>query len=418
MAFLRRVLEHQPVYYLGTDTGQVWRGSPEVGWTKLCECGAAPVNAIGPDLFRNERIFVVLKGPTSPGRIKELDRLANGTWQSKTIDAGFAPDVDVEQLFSVAVDPAVPATQGTTIYVGTDQGVYRGHVDELVFDPSVAALAHIPPILGDWTWRRSPDVPFVSVTDLEVQQNFQAHDQSGIVRAGTYGRGVFELNRASTKGPVEKPPLVLSVQAIQRLEDGAPPYPTVQIPVTFEGGKLARETPFELAPAKGMEVTLEAPEEVEVNGVELKFTGWAVGPRSETSGKITLKADEATKAVAFYEGEEAGEGRKAKPPETTLSAGAKQVCVQSFTHGLQLSWDVSDGVPPVTVKAEIAYPDKHIENMELKFIQGDQTFPMSYPGGGTVKVKVVATDADDASSSAEASVELKPCPSETPTQQR
>ena len=97
MAFLRRVLEHQPVYYLGTDTGQVWRGSPEVGWTKLCECGAAPVNAIGPDLFRNERIFVVLKGPTSPGRIKELDRLANGTWQSKTIDAGFAPDVDVEQ---------------------------------------------------------------------------------------------------------------------------------------------------------------------------------------------------------------------------------------------------------------------------------------------------------------------------------
>jgi len=153
MAFLRRVLEHQPVYYLGTDTGQVWRGSPEVGWTKLCECGAAPVNAIGPDLFRNERIFVVLKGPTSPGRIKELDRLANGTWQSKTIDAGFAPDVDVEQLFSVAVDPAVPATQGTTIYVGTDQGVYRGHVDELVFDPSVAALAHIPPILGDWTWR-------------------------------------------------------------------------------------------------------------------------------------------------------------------------------------------------------------------------------------------------------------------------
>jgi len=94
------------------------------------------------------------------------------------------------------------------------------------------------------------------------------------------------------------------------------------------------------------------------------------------------------------------------------------MCVQSFTHGLQLSWDVSDGVPPVTVKAEIAYPDKHIENMELKFIQGDQTFPMSYPGGGTVKVKVVATDADDASSSAEASVELKPCPSETPTQQR
>ena len=169
--------------------------------------------------------------------------------------------------------------------------------------------------------------------------------------------------------------MVLSVQAIQRLEDGAPPYPTVQIPVTFEGGKLAPETPFELAPAKGMEVTLEAPEEVEVNGVELKFTGWAVGPRSETSGKITLKADEATKAVAFYEGEEAGEGRKAKPPETTLSAGAKQVCVQSFTHGLQLSWDVSDGVPPVTVKPRSPILTSTLRTWSLSSSRAIRLFP-------------------------------------------
>jgi hypothetical protein len=118
-----------------------------------------------------------------------------------------------------------------------------------------------------------------------------------------------------------------------------------------------------------------------------------------------LKADEATKAVAFYEGEEAGEGQKAKPPEITISASAQQVCVQSFTHALQLSWDVSEGVPPVSV---IAYPDKHIENMELRFIRGAQTFPVTYPEGGTVKVKVAATDACEASSSAEASVELAP----------
>src|SRR5262249_7941163 len=77
-----------------------------------------------------------------------------------------------------------------------------------------------------------------------------------------------------------------------------------------------------------------------------------------------------------------------------------QVCVQSFTHALQLSWDVSEGVPPVSVKAEIAYPDKHIENMELRFIRGAQTFPVTYPEGGTVKVKVAATDAGEASSSA------------------
>jgi hypothetical protein len=54
-------------------------------------------------------------------------------------------------------------------------------------------------------------------------------------------------------------------------------------------------------------------------------------------------------------------GSEGKASETTISANAQQVCVQSFTHGLQLSWDVFDGVPPVAVKAEIAYPDKHIE---------------------------------------------------------
>src|SRR5262249_46914918 len=42
--------------------------------------------------------------------------------------------------------------------------------------------------------RRSPGVP--------LQQVFQAHDHSGVVRAGTYGRGVFELNRASSKVPL------------------------------------------------------------------------------------------------------------------------------------------------------------------------------------------------------------------------
>ena len=56
MAFRSRRLEETPVYYLGTVSGQVWRGSPEVGWIKLCECGAA-INAIAPDLFRNERIL-------------------------------------------------------------------------------------------------------------------------------------------------------------------------------------------------------------------------------------------------------------------------------------------------------------------------------------------------------------------------
>jgi hypothetical protein len=165
--------------------------------------------------------------------------------------------------------------------------------------------------------------------------------------------GVFELNRASPKGPIQKPPLVLSVQAVQRLEDGAPSYPSVQISVTFKGGKVTGETPFALAPPKGMEVTFEAPEEVEVNGVELKFTGWAIGQRSETLRKIT----------------------QAKPPETTISASAQQVCVQSFTHGLQLSWDVSDGVPPVAVKARSPIPTNTLKTWSLSSSRAIRLFP-------------------------------------------
>ena len=106
MAFKSRVLEEAPVYYLGTDTGQVWRGSPEVGWTKLCECGnGSAINSIGPDLRRNERIFVAIGWNSGPGRIKQLTRLANGTWSVTDIDGTFTPQLTVGQIFSIVVDP-------------------------------------------------------------------------------------------------------------------------------------------------------------------------------------------------------------------------------------------------------------------------------------------------------------------------
>ena len=408
MAFRSRVLEEQPVYYLGTSTGQVWRGSPQVGWTKLCECGAS-VNAIAPDLVQNERVYVALSGSSSPGRIKELSRLGGGTWATKTIDAAFAPELDVTSVTSIVVDPMVGGAQGTTVYVGTDQGMYRGHADAIILDPSVSALIHRPPIFGDWTWRRSPGVPNVKVMDVEVHQNFQAHDRSGIIRAGTYGRGIFELGRISPKPP-HKLPVTLSVQAVQRLKDGAPSYPNVGIPVVVEGKKARGDTPFSLAPPKGAEVTLEAPRDVRVNGVELEFAGWVIaGQRSERTPKITLRVDEATQAIAYYEGEEEPANPKAKPPVAALRTSADQMCAQSLTHSLLLSWNVSDGSAPIIVRAEIAYPDKHIENIELKSSEGSQLFPMSFADGGNLAIKIVATDFSGASSSATSTVRLEPC---------
>jgi photosystem II stability/assembly factor-like uncharacterized protein len=172
VAFRRkRAFDSPLVYYVGTDTGQVWRGSPEVGWRRLCDCGA-PVNAVATDLILDDRLVVVFGGPSRSGRIKELWRQPNDTWDISDIDAGFNPALRVDAITSVVIDPL-----GTGwVFVGTDQGVYRGQREN-----------------GQWIWTRSPGVPNVWVTDLEAHDSSVFVRPTGVVRAGTYGRGVFEL---------------------------------------------------------------------------------------------------------------------------------------------------------------------------------------------------------------------------------
>jgi hypothetical protein len=410
MAFKSRVLEEQPVYYLGTDTGQVWRGSPEVGWTKLCECGnGAAVNSIGPDLRLNERIFVAIKRSSGPGRIKQLTRLTDGTWNVTDIDGTFTPELGVGQVFTIVVDPAIPETQGTAIYIGTDQGVYRGFLGRLVAKPFATAV--IPPIgIESWTWRRSPGVPNVAVTELMVHQNFQAHDSSGVIRASTYGRGLYEVNRGLTVFPVDPRPVTIAVHAIQLGEDGVPPSVPAQITVLVDGERHVRVAPFEFAPGNRAEVVLEAPAEVKTEDALLRFVGWALpGGKHSAERRITLKASEAMNAVANYEEAQSIPDKGAKPIRLIASATAQRLCVQNVTHELVLSWEILDGHRPASVHAEIAYPDRHREAIGLKPIQGTQSFPISYPAGGTVGVKMTATDSTDKPAVTESAVPLEPC---------
>lgn len=71
-------------------------------------------------------------------------------------------------VFAVAVDPASP----TTIYVGSDVGVWRGSRVNLT-----------------WTWDLfSFGLPESGVTDLQI------HQPTRLLRAATYGRGVWEVN--------------------------------------------------------------------------------------------------------------------------------------------------------------------------------------------------------------------------------
>jgi hypothetical protein len=424
VAFRSRLMEAQPVYYLGTDTGQIWRGSPEAGWLRLCECGAK-VNAIGVDLFSNERIFAVLDRTTSPGRVKEITRGFRGrTWDVRDVDGGFDPPLAVKKLTSIVVDPAVPRAQGTTIYVGSDQGVYRGRAEPPVIQPADLATeaaggqpaerapaVPLPlPVFENWTWRRSPGVPNVWVSDLEVHQSFVARDASGIIRAGTYGRGIFELNRAVSGGVFEKPPIVLSVQALQVGEDGAPPPVSVSVTIVTKDGKYARTTPFDLAFAGQAQVTLEAPRELRTRDAVLEFSGWFVpGRRPDGSPRITLDVAEAARAVAYYEGEEQAHDPKAPPLSIDASATGRDVCVQSLTHEIVVTWAIHGGQRPATARVAIQYPDGHVEHFELKPIEGSQAFPLTYPKGGSARVTVTATDAAGARDSARGDVLVDAC---------
>jgi hypothetical protein len=407
MAFKSRVLGERPVYYLGTDTGQVWRGSPEVGWTKLCECGnGIAINSIGPDPRRDERIFVVTARNTGPGRIKQLTR-TDGTWQVANIDGTFTPELSVGQIFSIVVDPTIPETLGTAVYIGTDQGVYRGFLGEPVIKPFAAAV--IPPIgIDNWTWRRSPGVPNVVVTEIQTHQNFQAHDSSGVIRASTYGRGLYELNR--TIPPFDPRPITVAVQAVQIGDDGAPPSLPVQITVLLNRERYVRAAPFEFTPGDGSEVVLEAPAEVKTDDAVLRFVGWALpGGRRSSEPRIVLEASEAVNVIANYQEVQSIPDKDAKPLGVNATATARQVCLQNVTHELVLSWEVLDGQRPATVSAEVAYPDRHVEGIGLKPIQGTQPFPINYPAGGTLRVKMIAMDSTGKLAVTESAVPLEPC---------
>jgi len=248
------------------------------------------------------------------------------------------------------------------------------------------------------------------VIDLKVHQNFAGHDRSGIVRAGTYGRGIFELTQLPPPRQIEKPPITLSVQAVLRDEDGAPSPVSARMPVSMKDQKATRETPFDFPTIAGAEVALEAPAEIEEEEGVLKFTGWAIpGKRSVRSNKTTVKLNEAATATAYYEMEKRKPNPKAKPLHISVSTEVQQICEPGYTHKLKLAWDTIDGQRPVTVRAEITYPDRHIESMEFKPSEGFQPFPINYPQGGEVKVKVIARDFTGQSSSATSTVELQPC---------
>ena len=143
------------VYFVGTDTGEVWYGTedfstipPLPSWEKTaCSNSGKKVNKVAADPYDHRRAFAVFDG--AAGRIRVCHRDGINSWSGETIDEAFTPEVFVGHVTSIVVDPSVK----NTVYIGTDQGVYKGVQDV----PSPKSGAEEPPIplpipSGGWRW--------------------------------------------------------------------------------------------------------------------------------------------------------------------------------------------------------------------------------------------------------------------------
>ena len=159
------------LYYAGTSNGRLFAGPNGANWQEVfvSPAGAAAVVDIDVDLNDPQRIFLALSR-TGNGRIFLLRR-ASAQPTSMT-----ALDITSDLPTSLRVNSlAVDRMQTFVIFAGTDKGVYRGRSSD-----------------NGATWHWTPytnGMPAVTdIRDLEV------HPTTGVLRAATHGRGVYEVN--------------------------------------------------------------------------------------------------------------------------------------------------------------------------------------------------------------------------------
>jgi hypothetical protein len=387
----RRAFTSPIVYYVGTDSGQIWRGSPEVGWTKICECGGS-VTWISVDLNLDERIVVIFKGVTS-GQIREFNNFSNGIWRMSLMDQDFVTELQVNALTCVEIDPL----DSSKVYVGTDQGMYRGRKEN-----------------NQWVWTRSAGIPNVWVRSLQVHGSFDFPRLTGSVYAATFGRGIYELERTPPIAPIPfvlQPPVYsVRVDSFRIGEEGGPSVFNAVIPVTSSAltGKFV--TPIDFSILKGVEITLQAPEKIQFQDQILRFAGWAVdGHSAGRNPRLRVPIGKNTQILSYYEKERTIPDAKIPLPEVKLSASAQQVCQQHLSHRLSVSLSVAGGQPPISLSLEIIRFKRQAEVVGLRNLVGFHDFLLNEPSGGEVQLTVAATDQRNKKNSAKAVVQLKRC---------
>jgi hypothetical protein len=164
------------VYYAATDDGELYAGVDGDGWERVfdvaADCGAtaAAITDVEVDLDDSAVVYLATDGDDTC-RVVRLRRSDPDELAMTAQDITF--DLPEEVIVSaLAIDRLNPGT----IYVGTtDRAVYRGR-------PVGAA--------GTWRWDRYSDgLPLATcITDLLV------HPATCVLRAGTCGRGAFEVD--------------------------------------------------------------------------------------------------------------------------------------------------------------------------------------------------------------------------------
>jgi hypothetical protein len=234
----------------------------------------------------------------------------------------------------------------------------------------------------------------------------QSGNRTGVIRAATYGRGLYELQRVTFPAL----PVTLAVQAIQIDGDGPAHSIPAAIVATVEGKRRERRVPFEIAPVNEREIVLDAPREIRSGNAVLIFRGWILptGERSSAT-RVTLKARETGSAVAYYEEEPVEHPAPGNPMQLTASAQVRSVCLQPVTHLVNVSWNVDEGAPPRRVQLDIRYGEGQREQVVLKSDSGNSSLPLHAPSGKEIHIEVTATDSTGAAAHRSLDLEMQPC---------
>src|SRR6266849_10893481 len=168
------------LYYAGSSDGRLYAGSAGSNWqTVFTHPASSSVTDIEIDLDDPATVYITFSG-TNTGRVYRLRRASPAPTTMTALDITFNLTTGLSAR-TVAVDRIVPLT----IYVGTNQGVYRGR------SPDGGAT---------WSWTSYTNgLPLADVVDLEV------HPITGVLRAATFGRSAYEVNTAGWHPNVQIP---------------------------------------------------------------------------------------------------------------------------------------------------------------------------------------------------------------------